>query len=136
MTNPSELVRGFYAHIDATGGDFSALEEHIDVRFRFHQPGVVEAQDVDGFRTFVRNFYAAFPDLTHHVSFQFAAGGRVATRMTVTGTQKGPFLGLPATQKEASFTVNSICTVERGKLTDYWLEGDLLGLMRQLQSAA
>jgi hypothetical protein len=31
--------------------------------------------------------------------------------------------------------VHTICAFQDGKLTDYWLEGDLLGLQRQLAAA-
>jgi len=135
MSNAPQMIRSFYAHLDANGGDFSALSQHIDPALRFHVPGAFEPLGLAGFRAFVDEFYAAFPDLRHDVSFQLSEGNRVATRVTVSGTHRGQYMGQPATHKRVAFTAHSICAFEDGKLTDYWLEGDLLGLQRQLMAA-
>jgi len=135
MSNAPQMIRSFYAHLDANGGDFSALSQHVDPALRFHVPGAPEPLGLTGFRAFVDEFYAAFPDLRHDVSFQLSEGNRVATRVTVSGTHRGQYMGQPATHKRVAFTAHSICAFEDGKLTDYWLEGDLLGLQRQLMAA-
>jgi predicted ester cyclase len=135
MSHATQLVRSFYAHIDANGGDFSALSQHIDPALRFHVPGAPDPLGFAGFRAFVDEIYTAFPDLRHDISFQLSEGNRVATRMTVSGTHRGRYMDRPATNKPVAFTVHTICAFQDGKLTDYWLEGDLLGLQRQLAAA-
>ena len=32
MSNAPQMIRSFYAHLDANGGDFSALSQHIVAR--------------------------------------------------------------------------------------------------------
>lgn len=52
--------------------------------------------------------------------------------MTFTGTQKGEFNGMPASNKKATITGVSIQTIVNGKIVEEWAEFDALGLMQQL----
>ena len=51
-----------------------------------------------GHEAFARAFYAAFPDIRHHIEDVFADGDRVAVRFVLHGTHTGPFFGIPPTR--------------------------------------
>ena len=75
---------------------------------------------------------AAIPDVTATIEDIIAEGDRVAVRMTMRGTQKGEFRGIPPTGKTAVMTEMSIYRISEGKIAEGWDLSDRLGLMQQL----
>src|SRR5262245_9305813 len=59
---------------------------------------------------------AAFPDLTHKVDHQIAEGDTVATRVTMTGTHLGPFMGVAPTGRQMTWNVLLMDVVVDGKI--------------------
>ena len=78
----------------------------------------------------------AFPDLVHKIDEQISEGDTVATRLTMTGTHSGSFLGVAPTNKKMSWTVLQMCRVVDGKIVlfhainNWTMLGDL-GLLPQ-----
>lgn len=56
----------------------------------------------------------------------------VIARVTVTGTQTGPFFGMPATGKKMSFTAIDIYRFKDSKVVERWGNGDGLTMLSQL----
>ncbi|MCP4425725.1 MAG: ester cyclase [Chloroflexi bacterium] len=56
----------------------------------------------------------------------------VVTRWRVHGTQKGDFLGVPATNKEIEITGLTLSVIKDDKIKESWLEWDSLSMMQQL----
>jgi predicted ester cyclase len=52
---------------------------------------------VDGLRQLFRKLHAAFPDLEITPEQLLSEGDRVAVRLTLRGTHRGEFMGIPAT---------------------------------------
>jgi predicted ester cyclase len=79
---------------------------------------------------------AAFPDLQHKIEQQIAEGDTVATRVTMTGTHLGSFMGVAPTNKRVSWSVLLMDRVVDGKIVLHYannswtLLGDL-GLLPQ-----
>jgi predicted ester cyclase len=61
-----------------------------------------------------------------------AAGDKVVSRFTWTGTQKGVFLGIPATNKAVTVRGVVIDRLSAGKMADSRILMDTFGLMQQL----
>ena len=61
-----------------------------------------------------------------------ATGDKVVTRFTWTGTQKGEFLGIPATGRGVSVKGVVIDRIVGGLMTDSRILMDTMGLMQQL----
>ena len=59
---------------------------------------------------------AAFPDLEHKIEQQIAEGDIVATRVTMTGTHLGSFMGVPPTNKRISWSVLLMDQVVDGRI--------------------
>ena len=86
----------------------------------------------DEYRDAVLASHQAFPDLAVEVLDQLAEGDKVATRWRASGTHRGPFAGIAATDRAVTITAMHLHRIADGKLTEHWEEIDLLRLMRQL----
>ncbi|MGX5689091.1 ester cyclase [Arcticibacter tournemirensis] len=62
----------------------------------------------------------AIPDIKVTIHDQIAEGDSVTTRKTISGTQTGPLLGVPATGKAISIGVIDIVRVRHGKYFEHW----------------
>jgi predicted ester cyclase len=76
--------------------------------------------------------FGAFPDIYLKLDDVVAEGDKVAVRFTVTGTHKGKFMGIPATNKKLTMWSIQIDRIVRGKFVEGWERTDILGLMQQL----
>lgn len=61
-----------------------------------------------------------------------AEGDKVVDRWTMRATHTGPFMNMPPTGKQVTFTGMDIARVENGKIVEYWHQQDGLGLLQQL----
>ena len=61
-------------------------------------------------------FRGAFPDLEFVAEDMFAEGDKVAARITVRGTHKGPFLDIAPTGKQVSVSAIDIFRFANGKI--------------------
>jgi steroid delta-isomerase-like uncharacterized protein len=91
--------------------------------------GDMNLQDVKAHNTMV---IAAFPDVTATIDDTIAEGDRVVVRMTMSGTHKGEYQGIPPTGKTAVATEMSVYRISEGKIAEGWDLTDRLGMMQQL----
>lgn len=75
---------------------------------------------------------AAFPDLQYTIEEEMAEGDLVAMRVNVHGTHLGPFMGLPPTGKQISYSVIAMDRVQNGRIVGHWANPDFLSLLAQL----
>jgi steroid delta-isomerase-like uncharacterized protein len=84
----------------------------------------------------LRNFYSAlwggFPDLTIHIDDLVAETDKVVWRITVTGTHKGTFQGVPPSGKSVKFGAHYTFRLEHGKIVERWSTLDRLSLLVQI----
>jgi predicted ester cyclase len=76
----------------------------------------------------------AFPDLHVQLEDMVAEADRVVTRLTFTGTHRGPFRDIAPTGRRISFGAIRIYRLADGKVTETWAYQDSLGLVQQLRS--
>jgi steroid delta-isomerase-like uncharacterized protein len=130
MDNESAL-RHFFEQINA--GDVDAAAEHLAGGFVEHEvlPGL--EPDKEGTRQLFRMMIAAFPDLRFDAEDFLASGNKVVARSRVSGTNKGEFMGMPATGK--SINVQAIDIVRFGNdglAAEHWGVLDMMSIMQQL----
>ena len=113
-------------------GDMAVLDEVLAPNFVFHAPPPGVGSDREGYKQFVSMNHAAFPDFQVTVEGVVAEGDRVARRVTLSGTHKGEYMGIPPTGKQMTMGVITIERIEGGKIAEQWGEADMLGLMQQL----
>jgi steroid delta-isomerase-like uncharacterized protein len=93
-------------------------------------PGIPSGREgVKVMTTVLRN---AFPDFKATMDDILADGDKVVIRMTWSGTQKGEFMGVPASGKHVSFGVIDIIRIANGKFVEHWGQMDSMSLMQQL----
>ena len=124
------LVRRFWDLINAHDAD--AAFALCSSNFIDHglppgtQPGVESS------RQFFKEEFAAFPDVYGTVLDILAEGDKVASRMELEGTHKGPLMGIPPTGKHVKWTLTSLHRIADGQIAEHWTEMDKIGLMQQL----
>jgi steroid delta-isomerase-like uncharacterized protein len=131
MQSNSNVVRRFIdevlnqGKIDAAGQFFwEDMVEQVPL------PG--QGPGLEGLRNVLRGLRAAFPDMRWTVQEQIAEGAKVLSRFEWTGTHRGTFLGVPATDRPVTVWGMVIDRFEAGKIKDTRIIMDTLGLMVQL----
>ena len=61
-----------------------------------------------------------------------AEGDKVAIRLSVNGTHKEEFQGIPPTGKKLSLDEMGFITIIGGKITEGWISADRMRLMQQI----
>ena len=125
------VVRRFYEEV-MNQKKRAVLDEVFDLNVvdHFAPPGTPGG--LEGARQTLGMFLSAFPDLHFTVEDLIAEGDKVVARATLSGTQQGTFMGIPATGKHVTITGIDINRFEGGKSVEHWVEMDTLGLMQQL----
>jgi steroid delta-isomerase-like uncharacterized protein len=78
------------------------------------------------------SFLTGFPDLRLTIEDIVSEGDKVAVSWNFSGTHKGEFMGVPATNKTVSVDGITINHVANGKIMDSYISYDALGLMQQV----
>ena len=93
----SATVRRMYDLLSA--GDVDGFAEVLTDDFIEHEELPGGGPGKEGTKAFFRGFIAAFPDLQIAVEDVLSSGDKVVARGIVTGTNQGPFMGMPPTGK-------------------------------------
>jgi steroid delta-isomerase-like uncharacterized protein len=86
----------------------------------------------EGLRDTLQGLIAAFPDMGWTVDEQIAENEKVMTRFTMSGTHRGPFMGMPPTGKAVKVWGIVIDVVREGQMAESRMLMDTVGLMQQL----
>jgi steroid delta-isomerase-like uncharacterized protein len=124
------VVRRFFAAID--GRDPAGVEAALAPSYACHFVGAPGPMDGATFAGFVSGFQAAFPDLTHTVEELLVEGDTGAARLTIRGTQRGDFQGIPASGRTVEFKAMNHYRFEGGRIVEQWAVADMLGMLQQL----
>jgi predicted ester cyclase len=76
--------------------------------------------------------FGAFPDLRLEVIEESADGELVAQVVRITGTNKGPFMGMPATGRQISVVGADLLRVRDGQVVEHWGGMSTRSMMAQL----
>jgi steroid delta-isomerase-like uncharacterized protein len=74
----------------------------------------------------------AFPDLEARIDDAVAADDKVALRLTLRGTHRGEFQGIPPTGRTVSYVSHEFYRVRDGMFAEEWICSDTASLFRQL----
>jgi steroid delta-isomerase-like uncharacterized protein len=109
----------------------AAVQEFVSTSAKMHVAGMppLGAREVQGM---LHQFYAAFPDLHHEFHDQVSEGDKVVTRMTMKGTHRAPFNGIPASGKPIAVGATVIDRFEDGRIAEHWSSLDMMSLMQQI----
>ena len=125
------VAQRFYEEVVAQR-KLELIDELIDENFVEHEefPGLPPGRE--GVREFFGMILSAFPNMEFEVGDMIAEGDLVATRMTMSGTQEGEFMGMPATGKSMRVQAMEFLRLANGKVVEHWGVTDQAGMMEQL----
>ena len=113
-------------------GDLSVVDECLTDDFKEHEPAPGVRAGREGVKDIATMIRTGFPDLRITIDDAFGVGDQVAARSTWTGTNTGPFMGMPATGKSATWEAIDIINVRDGRITEHWGQLDIMGMFTQL----
>jgi steroid delta-isomerase-like uncharacterized protein len=116
----------FNAHNPAMVDSFCAAS------FVEHTPAPGQGTSRDDLKKFFAVYFAAFPDIHATVNFMVADTDKVVAHFTITGTNSGPMMGMPATNKKINVDGIDIVTLKNGMATEHWGYRDEMKMMQQL----
>ena len=129
-TNSKETVRLLIDEV-FNQGNLSVLEEIVHPDYCYESP-TETMEGIADLKAFAQAFRSAFPDLHISIDDQIAEGEKVSTRISMTGTHRGDFLGLPATDRKVELQGVVLSRLEEGLIKNEWELLDQLALLQQL----
>lgn len=126
-----ELVRAGFEALNT--GDLDACIELVkpDLIINLAElPEPLHGRDI--WRQGAAMFRRAFPDLHAEIEDIFGSGDRVAVRLSMSGTHRGEYLGIPATGRPVSYVSHEFYRVQDGLIAEEWLCSDTASLLRQI----
>ena len=125
-----KFVRRLVDAINA--GNWSTLDELFAPNYVDRTPLLGSTPNLAGVKQILTQLRAAFPDFRYTVEDEFYAGDKIVSRLTAQGTQKGEFMGSPATGKQATWTEIHISRIADGKSVEHWGIVDQYAMLQQL----
>jgi steroid delta-isomerase-like uncharacterized protein len=124
-------MRSFYEDV-FSAGKLEKFGEYVSKDVKEHEEFSGLTPDFDGVKAFFATQRSAFPDTNVTVHEMLAEGDLVAARITVSGTHKGDFIGIPATGKTVDIEAMDIVRIKNGKIEEHWGLTDTVKMMQQL----
>lgn len=112
-------------------GGLVAVHEVIDPSFRRHGSSG-EFAGVAPLRDYIAHYLRAFPDLVFTVDDWFGNTDRVLIRYGLTGTHRGPFMGVEPTSRAVAAAGAAVYRAAGGRICEIWDYLDLHDLAGQL----
>ena len=125
------LIHRYYADLWNRWDDV-AVDTIIAPDIQFRGSLGVTVSGRDGFRGYVAQVRAAFPDFHNQIDELLAEGDGVMARLTYSGTHLGELYGAVPTGKRVEYGGIAFFRIFEGQITSGLVYGDTIGLMRQI----
>ena len=112
--------------------NYNAFDEFVVEDYLDHDPIPGQVPGREPLKQAYRAFSDAFPDIWFTFEDLIAEGDMVVGRGVIEGTHKGAFLGIPPTNKKIRWTGTRMFRVRDGKVSEGWINFDMLGMLQQL----
>jgi steroid delta-isomerase-like uncharacterized protein len=114
-------------------GNMATFDELFADDFTSHDPTAPGGmRNKAAYRQWILEVRSAYPDLHFATEGIYADGDIVVWRGTTSGTHKGVFLGIPATNTHGSVAAVDIVRVAGSKCHETWEQWDALSLFQQM----
>ncbi|MGL6289577.1 MAG: ester cyclase [Silanimonas sp.] len=138
-TTPRDVVLGFLEEV-RSGKHPERAADYLAPRVLAHQllaeaPATVE-RTPENYADHVREFLATWGAYDFEVVELLADGPRVYARWQQTGTHLREVEGIAPTGRRIVELTSAVYRVEDGRIVEYWIQPDRLGLQRQLEASA
>ncbi len=109
------------------------VDEIISPSHALHDPNVSgSAVGPEAYKRQVTRFITAFPDLRLTIEDIVGENEKLAVAWTISGTHRGEFMGITATNKKVSVDGITINHIVNAKIMDSYISWDAWGMMQQL----
>ena len=116
----------------ANTGKYELFDEAVAPDCVDHDPAPGQGPGPKGYRAFFTEMRTAFPDLKAELAALVEDDESIAFAYTLSGTHKGPLMGIPATGKKVSIRGVQLSKFRDGKMVERWGSSDQLGMLQQL----
>ena len=116
----------------ANGGQLDKLDSLVIDDYVEHDPVPGQEPGREGLKKAYALFNSPFPDLKFSFDDVIAEDDLVVGWGMISGTHQGDFFGVPATGKKVHWTGTRVFRLKEGKVTDGWMNLDMLGLLQQM----
>jgi steroid delta-isomerase-like uncharacterized protein len=127
-----DMVKSFYPAFQ--NGDWASIEKMMASDFTDHTawmpPSGVVGRDTA--MKMLKSIKEAFPDMKFEVLHTAADGDMVFVHYHFTGSNDGPMMGMPATNKKVDYTGVDVLQVKDSVVTAHWDYGDNVTYMKQM----
>ena len=123
--------RRTYEHV-LNQGDLAIIEELIAPDFINHEAPPGRDRGPESIRQLATMLRTAFPDLRFTVEDIVAEGDVVAGRLVMSGTHRGPLMGMAPTGRSVHQAHMHFVRFRDGKAIEHWGMRDDAGMMRDL----
>lgn len=113
-------------------GNLEKLRDLVAQDVKEHDPAPNQGPGPQGYIDFFTMMREAFPDMHIEVEKMVADEDNVAFAYTLTGTHKGEFMGVKATNTPIKVRGMQISRFKEGKMVERWGSSDELGILKQL----
>jgi predicted ester cyclase len=124
------IVTRYVYHVNKQ--DYDDFDKYVVEDYLDHDPIPGQQPGREGLKSAYRAFSDAFPDIWFTFEDLIAEGDLVIGRGLIEGTNKAPFLMLPATNKRVKWTGTRMFRVRDGKVSEGWINFDMLAVLQQL----
>jgi steroid delta-isomerase-like uncharacterized protein len=124
------LIKSFVEQV-LNKHNVAAVDKYYAPDLIQHSPSM--GQGIQEFKEFFTPFFSAFPDIHAAIEHILAENNVVLVFLNWTGTHKGEFQGMPATNKPINMRTADLFRVEyaNGTIVEHWAVVDLLNLLQQ-----
>ncbi len=113
-------------------GRLEVCDQIVEENFVELDPLPGQSQGREGLKEVIAMLRSAFPDIHWVVDETIASGDKVVTRFTWTGTHRGNFMGIPATDRAVMVKGVVIDRLAAGKMSDSRILMDNVAMLQQL----
>ncbi|MFB9236282.1 ester cyclase [Plantactinospora siamensis] len=134
-TRTSNLAVFQRFHEATNSGDIDHIARVVDELapdVLFHAPAPVEATGAAALKFIWAALLRAFPDIHVTVEDTIAEDDKIVFRNTVTGTNLGPYRGMPPTGRAVRYDEIFVVRFAGGRIAEIWGVVDLFTQLRQL----
>jgi steroid delta-isomerase-like uncharacterized protein len=116
-----------------SAGDLGGFFDHVADDFVDHETGPGVEPTKAGTRQLFEMITAGFPDLRFEAEDVLESGDKVVARVRVTGTNRGDFMGIPASGKSIDVQAIDILRFDAdGLVHEHWGVMDIMSMMQQI----
>jgi steroid delta-isomerase-like uncharacterized protein len=112
--------------------DLAAAGDLLTPDYQRHDANLPELNGPEATVDFISTCISGFPDIHLDIEQLIVQDEHVAARLTVRGTHRGPFMGVPATGRQVTVEVADVFRLADGRIAEEWAMMNAMGLMQQL----